>query len=71
MQQENHTHVQNGNVTDHFSDEVTDADLAVAEILLELVVERGISRLQLNEYDFDEIMRRLAHRGYTLEDLSS
>ena len=45
----------------------TEADLALAEVLLEMAAERGTPRLELDESDFDEILRRLASKGYTPE----
>lgn len=44
---------------------VTEADLALAEVLLEMAAERGSNQLELDESDFDEILRRLAGKGYT------
>ncbi len=52
------------------SDELSEADLAVAEILLELSVARGSCRLQLDESDGDEIVRRLALKGHRPGDPS-
>ena len=47
------------------SDELTDANLALAEVLLEMAAERGSPTLELEERDFDEVLRRLARKGYT------
>ncbi len=47
------------------SDELTEANLALAEVLLEMAAERGSPTLELEERDFDEVLRRLARKGYT------
>ncbi len=47
------------------SDELTEADLALAEILLEMAAERGSPTLELEEREFDEVLCRLARKGYT------
>lgn len=46
-------------------EDVTAADLALAEVLVEMAAERGSPRLELDESDMDEILRRLARKGYT------
>ncbi len=47
------------------SDELTEANLALAEVLLEMAAERGSPTLELEEREFDEVLRRLARKGYT------
>ena len=43
------------------SPDLTDADLAVAEILLEMTAEQGSSRISVDE---EELARRLRAKGY-------
>jgi hypothetical protein len=46
------------------SDQHSQADLVVAEVLLELCAERGTTEFTFSDEDMDEIARRVRAKGY-------
>jgi len=48
-------------------DPLADMDLALAEILLELAVERRSLKLEFTEEEIEDVKRRLIRKGFNID----